>query len=131
VAVLVLAALSAWQVRTLRRFFALQQESVRKERFAALGEMAAVLAHEIRNPLGATMGLAQFLGEKRAADPAQSEMTRTIAGEATRLERLVNDLLTYARPRLPGFQPTGLSGTCSSAPIGTSSGSTRSWSRGM
>jgi two-component system sensor histidine kinase HydH len=108
-AVLVLAGLSAWQVRTLRRYFVLQQESARQERFAALGEMAAVLAHEIRNPLGAIKGLAQFLGEKRTADPAQSEMTRTIADEATRLERLVNDLLTYARPRLPSRQPTELS----------------------
>ena len=93
-----LAALSGWQVRTLRRYFVLQQVSARQERLAALGEMAAVLAHEIRNPLGAIKGLAQFLGEKQAADPAQSEMTRTIADEATRLERLVNDLLTYARP---------------------------------
>jgi two-component system, NtrC family, sensor histidine kinase HydH len=110
VAVLVLAGLSAWQVRTLRRYLALQQESARQERFAALGEMAAVLAHEIRNPLGAIKGLAQFLGEKRAADPQQLEMTRTIADEATRLERLVNDLLTYARPRLPNCQPTDLPG---------------------
>jgi two-component system sensor histidine kinase HydH len=110
VAVLVLAVLSGWQVRTLRRYFVLQQESARQERFAALGEMAAVLAHEIRNPLGAIKGLAQFLGEKRADDPAQAEMTRTIAGEATRLERLVNDLLVYARPRPPSLQPTGLPG---------------------
>ena len=109
-AVLVLATLSGWQVRTLRRYFVLQQESTRKERFAALGEMAAVLAHEIRNPLGAIKGLAQFLGEKQATDPAKAEMTRTIADEATRLERLVNDLLTYARPRPPNCQPTELPG---------------------
>jgi two-component system sensor histidine kinase HydH len=110
VVVLVLAGLSAWQVRTLRRHIVLQQESARQERFAALGEMAAVLAHEIRNPLGAIKGLAQFLGEKQAADPPQLEMTRTIADEAARLERLVNDLLTYARPRPPNRQPTELPG---------------------
>jgi two-component system sensor histidine kinase HydH len=109
-AVLVLAGLSAWQVRTLRRYLVLQQEAARQERFAALGEMAAVLAHEIRNPLGAIKGLAQFLGEKQAADPPQLEMTRTIADEATRLERLVNDLLTYARPRPPNRQPAELPG---------------------
>ena len=110
VAVLVLAGLGAWQVRTLRRYLVLQQESAQQERLAALGEMAAVLAHEIRNPLGAIKGLAQFLGEKRAADPPQLEMTRTIVDEATRLERLVNDLLAYARPRLPNRQPTALRG---------------------
>jgi two-component system sensor histidine kinase HydH len=101
VVVLVLAGLAVWQVRTLRRYFALQQEAARQERLAALGGMAAVLAHEIRNPLGAIKGLAQYLGEKQAADPTRQEMTQTIAHEATRLERLVNDLLTYARPRPP------------------------------
>jgi two-component system, NtrC family, sensor histidine kinase HydH len=99
--VLVLGVVSAWQVRTLRRYIALQAEAARQERLAALGGMAAVLAHEIRNPLGAIKGLAQFLTEKQTDDLPQLEMTRTIAGEATRLERLVNDLLTYSRPRPP------------------------------
>jgi two-component system sensor histidine kinase HydH len=109
VIVLVLLGLSVWQIRTLRRYLSLQMESARQERLAALGGMAAVLAHEIRNPLGAIKGLAQFLGEKRADDPPHMEMTKTIASEATRLERLVNDLLTYARPRPPERQPTDLS----------------------
>ena len=109
VLVVVLLALSAWQIRTLRRYLTLQEEAARQERLAALGGMAAVLAHEIRNPLGAIKGLAQFLGEKWAGDAIQAEMTQTIAAEATRLERLVNDLLTYARPRSPELQPTDLS----------------------
>ena len=109
VMVLVLLGLSAWQIRTLRRYLTLQEEAARQERLAALGGMAAVLAHEIRNPLGAIKGLAQFLGEKRASDATQTEMTQTIAAEASRLERLVNDLLTYARPRPPERQPTDLS----------------------
>jgi len=101
VMVVILLGLSLWQMRTLRRYLRLQEETARQERLAALGGMAAVLAHEIRNPLGAIKGLAQFLGEKRADDHAQAEMTQTIAAEATRLERLVIDLLTYARPRPP------------------------------
>lgn len=109
VLVVVLLGLSAWQIRTLRRYLSLQEEAARQERLAALGGMAAVLAHEIRNPLGAIKGLAQFLGEKRASDATQTEMTQTIATEASRLERLVNDLLTYARPRPPELQPTNLS----------------------
>jgi two-component system NtrC family sensor kinase len=72
--------------------------------------MAAVLAHEIRNPLGAIKGLAQFLAEKAGTNAPQAEMTQAIAGEATRLERLVNDLLTYARPRAPKVEPTKLVG---------------------
>ncbi len=109
--VLVLLSLSVWQIHTLRRYLTLQEEAARQERLAALGGMAAVLAHEIRNPLGAIKGLAQFLGEKRASDATQTEMTQTIATEATRLERLVNDLLTYARPRPPELQPTDLPAT--------------------
>ncbi len=105
----VLLGLSLWQMRTLRRYLRLQDETARQERLAALGGMAAVLAHEIRNPLGAIKGLAQFLGEKWASDATQAEMTQTIAAEATRLERLVNDLLTYARPRSPELQPSDLS----------------------
>jgi signal transduction histidine kinase len=105
VLVVVLLGLSGWQIRTLRRYLTLQAESARQERLAVLGGMAAVLAHEIRNPLGAIKGLAQFLGEQTAADPPQAEMAQTIAREATRLERLVNDLLTYARPRPPDRHP--------------------------
>lgn len=110
VLVLTLLGLSAWQIRTLRRYLTLQEEAARQERLAALGGMAAVLAHEIRNPLGAIKGLAQFLGEKPSGDPTRAEMTQTIAQEASRLERLVNDLLTYARPRPPVRQPTNLPG---------------------
>ena len=105
VMVVVLLGLSAWQIRTLRRYLALQADAARQERLAALGGMAAVLAHEIRNPLGAIKGLAQFLGEKQQGDSAYQEMTQTIAVEATRLERLVSDLLTYARPRPPERRP--------------------------
>jgi two-component system sensor histidine kinase HydH len=110
VIVVVLLVVSVWQIRTLRRYLRLQEDAARQERLAALGGMAAVLAHEIRNPLGAIKGLAQFLGEKQAADPTQQEMTQTIAQEATRLERLVNDLLTYSRPRQPDRQSANLPG---------------------
>jgi two-component system, NtrC family, sensor histidine kinase HydH len=101
VVVLLLSGLSLWQVRTLRRYLQLQTDAARQDRLAALGGMAAVLAHEIRNPLGAIKGLAQFLAEKLTDHPTYTEMSQTIATEATRLERLVNDLLTYARPRPP------------------------------
>jgi two-component system sensor histidine kinase HydH len=108
--VVALLGVSVWQVRTLRRYLRLREEAAQQERLAALGGMAAVLAHEIRNPLGAIKGLAQFLGEKHTEDPAHTEMTQAIASEAMRLERLVNDLLTYARPRPPERLPTDVAG---------------------
>jgi two-component system sensor histidine kinase HydH len=111
VLVLVLLGLSAWQIRTLRRHLALQEEMARQERLAALGGMAAVLAHEIRNPLGGIKGVAQFLKERPAGDPSRTEMMQAIVAEATRLERLVNDLLSYARPRPPDRRPLDLATT--------------------
>ena len=62
-----------------------------RDRLAVLGEMAAGMAHEIRNPLGAIKGLAQFLGEKQAGDATQAEMTHTIAGEAIQSAMRVDD----------------------------------------
>lgn len=68
-------------------------------RFAELGRLSAVLAHEIRNPLGAIKGFAQFTAKRfAAADPAREDM-ETIVAESTRLEGLVESLLIYARPR--------------------------------
>jgi two-component system sensor histidine kinase HydH len=109
--VLALLGLSAWQIRTLRRHLALQEEMARQEQLAAVGGMAAVLALEIRNPLGGIKGVAQFLKEGRAGAADQAEMMQAIVVEATRLERLVNDLLTYARPRPPERRPTHLATT--------------------
>jgi two-component system, NtrC family, sensor histidine kinase PilS len=68
---------------------------------AALGELAASLAHEIRNPLSAVSGSFQML----AARPGFNEEDRSLADivmrEMARMERLVNDMLEYARPREP------------------------------
>lgn len=67
-----------------------------RDRLAALGEMAAGLAHEIRNPLGAIKGAAQFL----AADPAQpgADFLQIIVEEVNRLNQVVSQFLDYARP---------------------------------
>lgn len=61
--------------------------------------MAAVLAHEIRNPLGTIKGFAQLIEEQ--LPDSQKALISPIVGEAGRLERLVNDLLAYGRPRQP------------------------------
>jgi two-component system sensor histidine kinase HydH len=66
-----------------------------KEHLAVIGEMSAVLAHEIRNPLGSIKGFAQYLAENSHSGSA--ELT-VIINEAKRLERLTEDLLLYARP---------------------------------
>jgi two-component system sensor histidine kinase HydH len=68
----------------------------REHHLAHLGQMSAVLAHEIRNPLASLKGNAQLLAGGLAGDRAQAKAERVV-DEATRLETLTNDLLEFAR----------------------------------
>jgi len=63
--------------------------------------MAASLAHEIRNPLGAMKGLTQLAQEELPTDHAAQTRLRTVVNEAERLEKLVTDLLDFARTKEP------------------------------
>jgi two-component system, NtrC family, sensor histidine kinase HydH len=80
-----------------------------RDRLAALGEMAAGLAHEIRNPLGAIKGAAQLLITADGAGPAAAasatetaELLEIIVEEANRLNNVVTRFLDYARAERPG-----------------------------
>ncbi len=98
-AILMLLVLGFSQLRMLRHFLELKTREGSERHLRALGTMAAALAHEIRNPLGAMKGLTQLVQEDLPGDhPAQASI-RTVIGEAERLERLVSDLLDFARPR--------------------------------
>src|SRR5207302_586323 len=85
-----------------------------RDRLAALGEMAAGLAHEIRNPLGAIKGAAQLLTPPPSATgddhghgvPSEArEFLGIIVEEANRLNRVVSQFLDYARPYRGEPQP--------------------------
>jgi two-component system sensor histidine kinase HydH len=71
-----------------------------RDRLAALGQMAAGLAHEIRNPLGSIKGAAQFLQPSRgqAGDQGTREFLDIIVEEVNRLNKIVSQFLDYARP---------------------------------
>jgi two-component system sensor histidine kinase HydH len=71
-------------------------EMARQESLAQLGEMGAMLAHEIRNPLAGIKGYAQVI-EKKPQDERNSGFAHRIISEILRLETLVNDLLAYAK----------------------------------
>jgi two-component system, NtrC family, sensor histidine kinase HydH len=74
----------------------LYQRMKDRDRLAALGEMSAGLAHEIRNPLGSIKASAQFLAESPAGD---NEFLGIIVEEVDRLNRVVGSFLDYARPQ--------------------------------
>lgn len=80
------------------------EENVRrKDRLAAVGRVAAGLAHEIRNPLGAMRGAIQVLESKTPPDSAQGNLMEIILRESDRLNKIITNFLTYARPRVSNF----------------------------
>jgi two-component system, NtrC family, sensor histidine kinase HydH len=84
---------------TNRRLEQAQAEARRSERLAALGQMTAGLAHEIRNPLGVIKGSAEMLQQKLTdADPLANELADNISSETNRLSALVTRFLNFARP---------------------------------
>jgi signal transduction histidine kinase len=75
-----------------------QAELVRHERLAALGELAAVMAHEVRNPLGVIFNSLTTLKKRTASSPDAALLLGIVGEEADRLNRIVGDLLDFARP---------------------------------
>ncbi|HOX05757.1 MAG TPA: ATP-binding protein [Planctomycetota bacterium] len=88
------AVASAQDVTVLRE---LERALGRKERLAALGEMAAVLAHEIRNPLGGIQLYAGLLGRSTTLSASEREVVEKISRGITGLNKLVEDMLAFAR----------------------------------
>ncbi len=86
-------------LRDLRTLKALQQRVERTERLAALGRLAAGVAHEIRNPLGAIRGLVQYFQATWKETPEQRTYLDVMVREIDRLNRVVSDLVEFARPR--------------------------------
>lgn len=90
--------LSAWVFARLHRRARLaEQELSERRHLAALGELSAVLAHEIRNPLASLKGHAQLLEEQLVDEPRRHAKAHRVVDEAVRLERLTDTLLDFAR----------------------------------
>ena len=99
VALLLLSGYALWSAQ---RRSELERRQAAMEHLAHMGEMAAVLAHEIRNPLGTVKGYAQLIAER--ADEATGKMLAPILRETERLESLASDLLLYGHPPQPSWR---------------------------
>lgn len=75
----------------------LKEELERSQRLAAMGEMAASLAHQLRTPLAAAMLYTANLGQPEMADAARSKFSHKATAQLQRLERLIQDVLLFAR----------------------------------
>jgi two-component system, NtrC family, sensor histidine kinase HydH len=94
---------------TNRRLELAQAEARRSERLAALGQLSAGLAHEIRNPLGVIKGSAEMLTQKlQASDALARELAGYISTEVNRLSDLVTEFLDFARPLHAELHPADL-----------------------
>jgi len=82
----------------LTEIHALEQEVRLKERMAALGEMAAGMAHELRNPLAAISGSVQYLKGDQPPQAERIELMDIILRESHRLDQTIRDFLTFTRP---------------------------------
>ena len=92
-------ALSATLEESNQKLQQAQADVRRAERLAALGQLSAGLAHEIRNPLGIIKGSAEMLSKKlETAQPVASELAGFISTEVNRLNGLVSRFLDFARP---------------------------------
>jgi len=100
-AVAFLSSLLAEQEKKVKKeLMALEAHVKRVEKSAAVGEMAAGLAHEIKNPLASLSGSIQLLREEIRYDPEHDKLMKIVLREADRLSRLLSDFLLFARPKI-------------------------------
>lgn len=86
----------------------LQQEVSRSRRLASLGSLAAGVAHEIRNPLSSLKGFATYFRERYRDNPADKETAEVMIAEVDRLNRVIGQLLEFARPVTMTLVPMSL-----------------------
>jgi len=102
-------------IRDVTRLRKLQEDLVRSQSLAAVGELAATVAHEIKNPLAGISGAIQVMRDAIPASDPRRPVVAEILEQISRLDSTVRDLLTFARPTTPVRQQVDLGETLSRA----------------
>ena len=92
----------------LERFRAIEADLRRREKFSAVGEAAAIIAHEIRNPLGIIKTSTDLVRSRSHLAPSEAKMMDYISEEVKRIDRLIHDFLDIARAAPPRLEPLDL-----------------------
>jgi two-component system sensor histidine kinase HydH len=95
-------------LRDLREIRDLQEKVRRSERLASLGRLAAGVAHEIRNPLSSIRGFAQYFMRRLKGQEEEQRYASIMVKEVDRLNRVISELLDFARPKEPHREPHAL-----------------------
>lgn len=99
---------NAWLYQELKasheELITAQEQLVQKTRMAAIGEIAAAVAHEARNPLGALSNCVQLLRANPALTGEDAELLQIVHTETQRLNEIVSDFLAFGRPKPPHLQ---------------------------
>ncbi len=84
--------------RDLTQIKELKKQVETNKRLAAIGKLAAGVAHEIRNPLSSIKGFVTYLGKRHENNSADKETTKIMVGEVERINRSITQLLEFAKP---------------------------------
>ena len=98
-------AIAVEDCRLVEENVTLERKLAERERLAALGQMAATVAHEIKNPLSAIKSIAQVMGEDESMSREYARDLSLIVGETDRLGQSVTQLLSFARSKAPAELP--------------------------
>ena len=102
-------------IRDLREIKELENKVREAEKLAAIGKLAASVAHEVRNPLSSIKGFAQHLYNNMEKGSRQKQYAHIMIKEVDRINRVINDLLTFSRPIQLDLKPSSVSDLVSHA----------------
>ncbi|HEY6873436.1 MAG TPA: ATP-binding protein [Geobacteraceae bacterium] len=92
-------------LQDITRFKSMEAELKKADRLAAIGELSARIAHEIRNPLASISGSVQLIAQGERVDANDKKLLEIVLRETDRLNGLIGDFLAYARPTPPLKMP--------------------------